>query len=504
MIRKASRSLAMKEIIWRQRSFLALMGLVAMIGVAVMPKDMYPGDPFTMREETRAILLHGELAVSEAVVRNYGGSSEPGQYIVDNPNNGRSYSKYGSMAACFYVLPMGLEKLIEGSLPPFESPRRVLYLNIFNIVLSLLAAASLFHTARRFGAVPWMAATFVGLCFYTTFLWNYLRAQNSEIMQLLLFSWAVTAFLDIADARRKGVASSGGVIRLWLACGALLLMKVAYLLVGPFFAVGLLADRRVRAEGSWLNACVAEARAHFIPACIAVGAWLGINTIKFGAPWRTGYHVWNVQGHGFNGDLLDALYQLLFTVQWGLGFCFPVLFLALPFMQRWLRDEPVRYGTLFGIGAMYLVLIGMLPTWRGEACYGPRYWIFVLPFVSLPAIDAIRWLAGGTWFRWMVLVIVTAGLIYSVTLQWQVHRHSFLAIYELLSPFDNSMPLSASRYFLHHSYGRILGDFSRSQSQLTELPWWKEMKPKLEQRNAAAFEEHVRNVLKNRNFYWWP
>jgi len=488
--------------IWQNRVFLALTALIAIVGVAVMPKEVYPGDPMTMREETRAILLRREMAVSDFVVRDYLTTGDTGQYIVDNPNNGRSYSKYGSMAAWFYLLPMGVERLIEGSLPPFFSPRRVLYLNIFNIIMSLLVAASLFRTAERFGAVPWVAATFVGICFYATFLWNYLRAQNSEIMQLLLFCWAVAAFLDIVDARRKQVGSRGGVIRLWLACGALLLMKVSYLPLGPMFAVGLLAERMMREPGSWLSDWIAEASVHVLPACLAVGAWLGINTIKFGAPWRTGYHVWNAQGHGFNGDLLNALYQLLFTVQWGLGFCFPVLFLALPFIPRWLRQDPVRYGTLFGIGVTYLVLIGMLPTWQGEWCYGPRYWIFVLPFVSLPAIDAIRWLAGGAWLRRAVLAMVAVGLLYSVTLQWQVHRYPFFTIYQLLSPLDRNLTSAASRYFAHRSYGRILWDFSRSQDRLTELPWWKETKAKLNPVDAAAYEEHVRGVLKNRNFYW--
>ena len=101
------------------------MAIVATVGVVGMPREMYPGDPVTMREETRAILLRGELAVSEVVVREYA-SGEPGQYIVDNPHNGRSYSKYGSMAAWFYLLPMGVEKLVEGSLPPFQSQRRVI------------------------------------------------------------------------------------------------------------------------------------------------------------------------------------------------------------------------------------------------------------------------------------------------------------------------------------------------------------------------------------------
>ena len=231
---------------------------------------MYPGDPMAMREETRAILLRGELAVSEVVVREYA-TSELGQYIVDNPRNGRSYSKYGSMAAWFYLLPMGIERLIEGGLPPFSSPRRVVYLNFFDVLLSLLVAASLFRTAQRFGAAPWVAATYVGLCFYTTFLWNYLRVQNSDIMQLLLFAWAVTAFLDVLEARQERGGSWNSVIRLWLACGALLLTKIAYLLVGPLFAVGLLMDRKTRVGGSWLAAFVAETKVHIVPASVVVG-----------------------------------------------------------------------------------------------------------------------------------------------------------------------------------------------------------------------------------------
>jgi len=98
--------------------------------------------------------------------------------------------------------------------------------------------------------------------------------------------------------------------------------------------------------------------------------------------------------------------------------------------------------------------------------------------------------------------MVAVGVLYSVTLQWQVHRYPFFAFYQLLLPLDQHLTTSASRYFAHRSYGRILWDFSRSQDRLTELPWWKEMKSKLNPENAAAYEEHVRGVLKNRNFYW--
>jgi len=492
----------MWAMVWRHRAILALLALVGVVGVAAMPRETYPADPLTMREETRAILLRGELAVSDFVVRSYISAGEPGQYIVDNPHNGRSYSKYGSMAAWCYLLPMGLERLVEGDLPPFDSPRRVVYLNVFNIVLSLLVAASLFRTARRCGAAPWVAATYVGLCFYTTFLWNYLRAQNSEIMQLLFFAWAVTAFLDVLDARREGRSGLRGVLLLWLACGALLLTKVAYLLIGPLLACGLLADRLQRHEGSWLRVVVAEAKVHLLPAGVIVAVWLGVNAIKFGSPWNTGYHVWKPEVHGFGGDLLDAVSQLLFSVQWGLPFCFPMLFLALPFVPRWLRAEPVRYGTLLGIGVTYLVLIGMLPSWRGEWCYGPRYWLFVLPFVALPAVDAIRGLAVATWSRRLALAAVVVGLAYSTLLQWQVNRHPFFTYYDLRLPLERGMGYDAARYFAGRSYGRILWDFSRCQDRLTDLPWWEEMKPRLNPQDAQAYEDQVRERLKQHNLFW--
>jgi hypothetical protein len=48
---------------WQERPLRALVALVLLLGVVYMPAQIYPADPLTMREETRAILLHGELAV---------------------------------------------------------------------------------------------------------------------------------------------------------------------------------------------------------------------------------------------------------------------------------------------------------------------------------------------------------------------------------------------------------------------------------------------------------
>ena len=174
----------------------------------------------------------------------------------------------------------------------------------------------------------------------------------------------------------------------------------------------------------------------------------------------------------------------------------------MPFMGGWFRSDPVRYGTLLGIGVTYLLVFAMLPCWRGEMCYGQRYWLFVLPFVALPAVDAIRSLASGTSMVRMAVVLVGAGLLYSTALQWQVNKYSFLAFYSLRGPLETNAGIAAAHYFAHHSYGRVLWDCSRAQDQLTNLSWWKETRSLLRPEAAEAYEKHVRSVLKEQNVFW--
>jgi hypothetical protein len=407
------------------------------------------------------------------------------------------------MAAWMYLVPMGAELLIEGELPPLSSPRRVVYLNIFNIALSILVAASIYRTARRFDAKPWMAALFVALCFYTTFLWNYLRAQNSEIMQLLFFGWAVTGFLDALDERRSGT-KGGGTIRLWAACAALFLTKVSYLFIGPLFACGLLCDRKSRSAGSWRDTFYAEAREHVVPCSLMIGGWALLNWVKFGSPFLTGYHIWNSAAHGLTGNLLNALYPLTFSVQWGLVFCFPVLAMALPFTWQWIRAQPVRCGTIVGIGATYVVLIGMLPSWTGAWCYGPRYWIFILPFVSLPAIGMLDWFRSRTAAAILAGALTAGVLSSSLWLQMQVNRFPFFTYYRLMLPLENARTKAKEAFFSQNPYGWIEYSMWRYRYRLERLPWWRDIKARVPATASARYESDVREIVGRSNLLLFP
>lgn len=476
-----------------------LLLFVTLMGVAWMPQEIYPGDPIAMREESRSILLHQQLSIEAETQKVYGNN---GQYVVQNPRNGLWYSKYGSMTSLMFMVPLSIELLIEGSLPPRSSPSRAFYLNLYNVLLSVLCAALIYRAARRFNIEARWAACFIILAFYSTYTWNYLRAQNSEIMQLLFFACTVNAFLNVIDRRRLAPTKIQPVALLWLSCAALTFCKVSYILCGPLFALGLVAERRQRTQESWVLCLGKEIRLHLIPGLLLGGCVGLLNFVKFGAPWLTGYHAWHPEEQRLSGDLLTALRGLFFTAQHGLPYCFPLLLLAVPMMRRWLRRWPVEYGTLLLIATVYLLLIGKLPIWNGEWCYGPRYWLFVLPFVSLPAIEALQRLiqARGAWR--LILPVIIAGLSYSTWLQVQVISHSFFAFYHLRAPLHKFETDATRAYFDTKSFGAIYHDLDIHRERLDSLAWWDSQKELLPKFNAKEFERRVVNYATRPNFYW--
>lgn len=496
------------------RKLLVLLAVVAAVNLAWMPRELYPGDPFAMREEARSLLLHGSLALEPETAARYG---ESGQYVVRNERDGRYYSKYGVMSGLLFAVPLAVERIVTGELPPVYSENRVLYLNLFHWYLGLLLAVLLYRIAGAFGAAGWARVGFVLLVFYSGFLWNYLRAQTSELFQILLFTAAYAVFLDILRRRREtGGDAAARLPLLWGALAALMLTKVSYLLVGPLFGLGLAVGRGLAARPGagaarsvsgafrrWWNAGWTEVRLHLAPGLAAVLLLLAVNHLKFGSPWLTGYHAWRPAEHSFHADVLpDALHDLLFSVQWGLFFTFPLLLFALPWAPRWLKRHPVEYGTLAAVFAVYLVMIGALPIWKGEMGYGPRYFLFVLPLLALPVLGGLQALAER-WTSWKVrlaAVAAAAALGYSLFLQVQVNRFHFMAFYRVRPPAGGKTTSACAAWFAENSYGRVVYDL---HGNLDRLGWWRDMKASvLSPRDVRDYETHVAGQLAYTNSYW--
>ena len=479
----------------------ALLLLVGFVSFLAMPAERMIGDPFAMREESRALLLHGTLAVPDEV--DFG---EPGQYFTRNPRDGRLYSKYGILCGLLYALPLGVDYFSGGELPKWGSADQVFLLNVFNLGFSLLLAALLYGIGSHFSRRPWGVVLWVLLCCYSTYLWYYLRAQNSEIFQSVFFAGFYWCWLkltaDDAPRTRANWLVLGG---LWLCVLALSLTKMSYVLLGPYLIVAH-AVWLVRCERQPMAAAAGRAlQMHGGLALLSAAVVLGVNQWKFGSPFASGYHQWPPQGHGLIGRWSDSLASLLFSPHWSLFGHFPLLLLALPFVPGFLKRSRGEYLFVCGFAVLYTLLVSRLQNWRGEWCYGPRYFLFYLPMLSLPALAWFEadWSAVAVWRRRLIMGTCGWLLAYSAFLQVQVNRFPFFAYYQATNPLSQQMPLPMAAYFLGHQYGFINWDLSDPALKYRELEWWQKFVESHPPAAVRQYEADLSQVYARENWFWF-
>jgi len=268
----------------------ALLGiLVLVVGLLGLPAEQYIGDPQAVRMVAWSLLERGRLDVPTDLAQDAG---ERGQYFVQNPDNGLFYSKYGELNSLGYLPAMALERSLLGRLEPFNDlATRTVLLNLNNLALSLVLAGLLLALACLFTRQPALALVWVLATLYASFGWNYLRAQTTELLQWTLctgFFWALFQLW-----RSRGHSRWLGAVHLFLV--GLLLTKAVYVLLVPcLLLVGILVlpsqTSRPRALLGLLG-----------PLVLMALLVLGLNELKFGSPWSTGYTQWVRERDLFRG-----------------------------------------------------------------------------------------------------------------------------------------------------------------------------------------------------------
>ncbi len=410
----------------------ALVVLVVAINGDTMPATLYPGDPYWMMQEARSILLEGKLSVDDSP------GTQEGQYFVRNPNNHRCYSKYGTMNGLLFTPPLFLAWKRDGQLNQIRTETVLLFTNLYFVFLTAVLAIYLYILVGMYVNDPWVKLFYVLGSFYTTFLWNYLRAQSSELFQVLLFTAFVVHFVRTQRRRPEpGKVWSSGLtaesVLSWVFLGALCLTKISNLVLVPIALLAMILrpsgvkSRKGDAFPGRTGLLIGSMASLTIVLLIG---WL--NWTKFGSVWFTGYHQWKPAEHlpsGFHGIL-----GFLFDRQWSIFLNYPPLFLAvfgLTLFSRRFPGDALLYGGLF---AASLLLVGSLPTWKGEWCYGPRYLLFLLPVVSLPFALVVEEVCHSSMSLRQALLIANCLLALggSLYLQVQVNRLPFLAYYKVL------------------------------------------------------------------------
>ena len=477
-----------------------LLAIVFVVNGLAMPKETYPGDPLAMREESRAI-LEGHLNVPPEIATKFG---DPGQFFVKNIRSGDYYSKYGLMNSVFFVPPLWLEKIFEGDVKALDAPSRTFYLNLNNWVWSLILAFFLYALASLYTTHKALRVAYVLLCFYATFQWSYLRAQSSEIFQLTLFAALSWLVLSAKHAGSKKSLSPPWFAMGWALIWMLTGIRVVYVLLVPIYLWACLDLLRSPNE-SWSEVALRVLRKNLMWG-ILFGLLVGtVNFVKFGSPLLTGYHQWRPEIHALNGDWTESLYGLLFSAQWSLLIHFPLVLVAIwgyaTFVRKWAFDATWSLSIL----GVFYVVVGKLPSWRGEACYGPRYFLFIMPVLCLAALPLMEsWLREPRKCSSRVALGVGALVLgYSLFLQEQVNRRTFLAFYKLRDPVAQHMTQLTAWYYDGSHYGRVNWDFVRADGNMEPFEFWQQLKKVTAPEPLEGYRKHIQQVLSTTNYYWF-
>lgn len=478
-----------------------LLCAVATIGLVTLPALEYSGDPFAWREEARTIILRRSLSIDPDIARNFG---EPGQYFVLNPNNGGYYSKYGIFSSLLNATPLSIEYFVTGSLPNHGSPTRVLILGVFFVLVSMAIGYALYEITGFYSSNSAARLTYVFACFYTTYLWNYLRSTSAESTLLLGFLLLWLFFLRF-NSRDDSVATRPlrDLYGAWCAMAILTQTRIYFLLLIPIFAADLIliASRQRIPRRAWFSFA---ARAIIVPILLIALALGIVNQVKFGSPFLDGYHQWQDAYHPHT--IWTVLYDYVINIQCSILFCFPPVLLALGGIRRFVQAHRREALILLAICVVFLFLFQHQKNWRGEWGYGPRYWAFVLPIVALPALYPLEWMysRGLQLSSLAAQIAVFAAGAFMIVAQMQVNRLDFFFRYRAQLSIPESHRSVTNDYFNGRSFARINWDHIQADGHLERLPYYEALANTLRPEELADWRTKLTALISRSNLFWFP
>jgi hypothetical protein len=212
-----------------------------------------------------------------------------------------------------------------------------------------------------------------------------LAAAAFTVFGTLLLPYVATGFsepsvalaiaLGLIGVQTKRPAVAGA------AAGLALLMRVdSVFLVVPVLGVATW----VAGARSWqaaLRFCVA-----LMPAVIVTA---GYDTLRFGAPWRTGYFFAT-----FSHPLAAGLYGLLLSPAAGVFIYVPLLTLALVGLFLAMRRLPLLAATALVLLALRILIYAKWYGWAAYWAWGPRYLVPAMPVLAVGLIEVCRRWSG--------------------------------------------------------------------------------------------------------------
>lgn len=310
----------------------------------------------------RSLLDRGSLEVRDPYLR--GGTAKG--------RDGRHYVGYG-IAGSVVSLPLVLAGRAGDAAEALSIDRQQFFFSFTSAVFGAATAALLFVFYRTLAVAPGAALLWTIIAAFTTLAFP---AATSVFDQAQHGFFVLAAcFLAFVGARRESLW--------WTAAGGLALavavnFQEAYVVLFPTLGLATLSAEHASVDQR------RRSLTRFV-VFIAVGGlglllWSAVNYIRFEHPFFSGKGV----GHpAVLGDPLVGLTALLFSPGKSIFLYSPPIALALFGLRELFRRER---RLAFAVVAASLALIGVVSSlsfFAGDWCWGPRYFVPILPLLAL-------------------------------------------------------------------------------------------------------------------------
>lgn len=370
----------------------ALLLLLSGIYLLTMSGHLYAKDEETLFVVTQQLAEKGTFALPS-------GGTVP--LVERGGTAGRSFSQYGPGQSVAQLPLFVAASAVAAAVPP-EYARYVQRLLVlpFNAFVTAATAALLAAFALHLGYGR-RTALGVGLLYgLTSLAWPHSRTLFAEPLTTLLL---LACCYGLSRAGWRWWALAG------LAAGAMLTVKIQAGLAGPVLALyGLLCWQR-RRPGT--QAILAEGAAAVLAGLLPLALLAAYQDYAFGNPFESSYG--GADASLFRTDLAKGVYGLLFSPGKGVLFYAPTLLLLPLALPRFWRSHWREALLCVAMTALHVLFYARLLFWHGDGAWGPRYMVFVLPFLYLPLAALLSWRPrrGGMLLRAAIALTVALGLL---------------------------------------------------------------------------------------------
>jgi hypothetical protein len=329
-------------------------------------------DEELMFQVTRSLAERGSMDISDTGVA---------EHLTLTGADGRTYVPYSPVASVisvpFYKVGQGLAAVLP---PRYSEVATRFAVGLRDPLISALACVVFFLLAAELGYGAAVAAVLTIALGVGTLVWPFSKYSFSEpVTGFFLLLAVYAAFTAVRSTRLAWSAVSG--IALGLAVGS----KAT-----AAFAVPALLVYLVAAGAPPLRTRVRRLVPFVVVLGVPAAALAYVNLTRFGNPLDTGYHIQGI----IDFSNWIGIAGLLASPSKSVFLYAPVALLGVAGLVPLARKWPWEAGVLFWLIASHIVFHGLLSIWPGDAGWGPRYLVPIVPFMVLPAGAVLAWTHG--------------------------------------------------------------------------------------------------------------